>query len=371
MTRFKKPCMLIMVGFSLGWILTYIFYKNALDMANNTISKLQLMHNTSVYTTFKRNVPAISHQPKNQLIVSAVSTTKRSIGLFGDKESGIVYSRSQTKWEVQSSLCKRNTSGFYRATLRIAHGSTPIYIYDPKIDKWVSGSVVKYGSWEGNHINLIIDLLKRDPEIQFVDIGANVGVFTLAVALSGRRVIAVDALDMNIQRLCSSVMEGNFSSRVKLVYNALSDVHETVSLGKDKNNVGGTFVAKNKNANKVRGSQVDGNYGTVRAIKLDDILSVPHFDFKKVIIKIDVEGYENKVFKGGEVFFDKVDVQAILMEWLWLKTGSAGEEIINFMLKKNMEPHIPNQMPSPLKIQDRSKWPNDILWRKKTNKKFL
>ncbi|XP_062574237.1 uncharacterized protein LOC134236074 [Saccostrea cucullata] len=376
MTRFKKPCMLILVGFSLGWILTYIFYKNALDMANITISKLQLIRNTSVYnnlttSTLKNNVPTLSHLIKKQLIVSTVSTTKRNVGLISDKEAGIVYSRSQTKWEVQSSMCKRNTSGFYRATLRVPPGSTTIYIYDPKIDIWVSGNVVKYGSWEGNNINLIIDLLIREPDIQFVDIGANVGVFTLAAALAGRRVIAVDALDMNVQRLCSSVMEGNFSSRVKLVYNALSDVHETVSLGKDKNNVGGTFVAKNKNSNKVRGSQVVGNYGTVQAIKLDDILSLPNFDFKKVIMKIDVEGYENKVFKGGEEFFNKVDVQAILMEWLWLRTGSAGEEIINFMLKKNMEPHIPNRMPSPLPIHDRAKWPADILWRKKTNKKMI
>lgn len=32
-------------------------------------------------------------------------------------------------------------------------------------------------------------------------------------------------------------------------------------------------------------------------------------------MKIDVEGYENKVFKGGEIFFDKVDVWVVFMEW--------------------------------------------------------
>jgi FkbM family methyltransferase len=229
----------------------------------------------------------------------------------------------------------------------------------------VSGSIVKYGNWEGNHIDLIVDLLKQDPELQFIDIGTNVGAFALSVALFGRRVLAVDALAMNIQRLCSSVIVGNFSNRIKIVYNALSDVHEMVSLGMDNNNVGGTFVAKDRNSNKARGSHIVGNYGTVQAITLNDILSLPNFDFKKVVFKIDVEGYENKVFKGAEQFFDNVNVQAVLMEWMWLKTGSAGQEILDFMLRKNMEPHVPNKLPNPLPIGGRANWPNDVLWRKK------
>lgn len=57
-------------------------------------------------------------------------------------------------------------------------------------------------------------------------------------------------------------------------------------------------------------------------------------------MKIDVEGYENKVFKGGEIFFDKVDVWVVLMEWQWFKIGSVGQEIINFMLCKNMEFYV-------------------------------
>lgn len=264
-------------------------------------------------------------------------------------------------------MCSRNTTGFYRSKLKTNVGSTTIYIYDPSKDIWVSRDIIRYGSWEGKHINLILSLLRQDPDLRFVDIGSNVGVFTLAVALLGRRVLAVDALAMNIMRLCSSVIEGNFTDGVQIVYNAFSDVYETVSLGMDQNNVGGTFVAKDKNTNKVKGSRVVGNYGTVQTIRLNDVLSLPKFDFRKVIMKIDVEGYENKVFKGGETFFDKVDVQAVLMEWQWLKTGSAGQEIINFMLRKNMEPHFPEPNPRSLKIQNRGNWPNDILWRKKTS----
>lgn len=347
MSRLKKTCVLLVVGFCLGYMFTFMTYKD------NVFNNVTAYHNNSPPS--RTLIP----NKKTQFTLSQLSPRTQGDGW------NVVFSMNRTIWKVQPSMCSRNTTGFYRSKLRTNVGSTTIYIYDPRKDIWVSKHIIRYGSWEGKHINLIVSLLQQAPDLQFVDIGSNVGVFTLAVALLGRRVLAVDALAMNIMRLCSSVIEGNFTDRVQIVYNAFSDVYETVSLGMDENNVGGTFVAKDKNTNKVKGSRVVGNYGTVQTIRLNDVLSLPKFDFRKVILKIDVEGYENRVFKGGETFFDKVDVQAVLMEWQWLKTGSAGQEIINFMLRKNMEPHVPNPNPQPLKIQDRGKWPNDILWRKK------
>ncbi|XP_048757893.2 uncharacterized protein LOC125668129 [Ostrea edulis] len=388
MRNYNKTWVLVLVGFCLGWLSTYIYYNGAMDSVvklNQRRIASALSNIPNVYTPRPHkdlNIPNVytprPHKDLNipnvytqrphknlstkQFPVHEIPTTKR---YMEDNKSGIVFSRNMTMWKIQPGMCSTNTTAFHRAVLRTSVGSTPIFIYDPKNDIWVSGHIVKYGNWEGKHIDLIIDLLKQDPELQFLDIGANVGVFALPVALFGRRVLAIDALAMNIQRLCSSVIVGNFSDRIKIVYNALSDVHELVSLGKDNNNVGGTFVAKDKNSNKVRGSNIVGNYGTVQTITLNNILSLPNFDFKKVVIKIDVEGYENRVFKGAEQFFDNVNVQAVLMEWMWLKTGNAGQEIIDFMLRKNMEPHIPDKLPNPLPVDRRANWPNDVLWRKK------
>lgn len=41
------------------------------------------------------------------------------------------------------------------------------------------------------------------------------------------------------------------------------DVWEVVFFGVDKGNIGGMFVVKDKNLNKVRGSCVFGSYGDV------------------------------------------------------------------------------------------------------------
>lgn len=365
MSKLKKSCVLLVVGFCLGYMFTSMTYKDTVD---------KLKQNVAVYlrrteVVFNNVTAYHNNSPHSRTIIPNKKNNHFTLSQLSPRTQGdvwnVVFSMNRTIWNVQPSMCSRNTTGFYRSKLKTNVGSTTIYIYDPSKDIWVSRDIIRYGSWEGKHINLILSLLRQDPDLRFVDIGSNVGVFTLAVALLGRRVLAVDALAMNIMRLCSSVIEGNFTDGVQIVYNAFSDVYETVSLGMDQNNVGGTFVAKDKNTNKVKGSRVVGNYGTVQTIRLNDVLSLPKFDFRKVIMKIDVEGYENKVFKGGETFFDKVDVQAVLMEWQWLKTGSAGQEIINFMLRKNMEPHFPEPNPRPLKIQNRGNWPNDILWRKK------
>lgn len=46
---------------------------------------------------------------------------------------------------------------------------------------------------------------------------------------------------------------------------------------------------------------------------------------------MDVEGYENRVFRGGQKFFKNVDVRVVLMEWMWFKMGLVGQEIIDFL----------------------------------------
>ncbi|XP_048771299.2 uncharacterized protein LOC125677330 [Ostrea edulis] len=275
-----------------------------------------------------------------------------------------LYSRNAEKWTMDMKTCNIGTK-FMQATLRTSAGAIPIFIHNPKDDIHVSNSILKHGSWEGGYINMILDMLRQDPDLQFLDLGANLGVYSMAAAKLGRKVIAVDALAMNIQRLCATVKQNQFMSNVKLVYNALSDVHEVVSLGADRGNIGGTFVAKDKNPNKVRGSRVGGNYGNVQTATLDDLLQLPEFDSKKVIIKMDVEGYENRVFRGGENFFRNVNVKAVLMEWMWLRTGPAGQEIINFLTRHGFQPTRPSLAQQNLPLNNRRSWPNDVLWRRK------
>jgi FkbM family methyltransferase len=115
----------------------------------------------------------------------------------------------------------------------------------------------------------------------------------------------------------------------------LSFSKENVQLGKDRQNVGGTYVLKDSNERKVQGSAVNGKYNdVVMTAKLDDLLQLPNFDFKKVILKIDVEGYESKVFNGGQAFFNTVDVQAVLMEWRWHEGAKDIQSLLDFFTSR-------------------------------------
>jgi hypothetical protein len=56
--------------------------------------------------------------------------------------------------------------------------------------------------------------------------------------------------------------------------------------------------------NKFNGSPVKGKYDdVVLSAHLDDVLNLPGFNFKKVIMKMDVEGYEHHVLRAADNFF--------------------------------------------------------------------
>ncbi|XP_076081479.1 uncharacterized protein LOC143052357 isoform X1 [Mytilus galloprovincialis] len=293
------------------------------------------------------------------------SVVKKSSKVSSQFTSGVqVYHHDKRQWLADDSVClnlPQMTRGKISDSLA---GPYTIFVYDPSVDQWVSGSILRDGGWETGLVNSVISLLKPDEDLQFVDLGANLGVYTLGVAKFGRNVIAVDPLTSNVQRMCNSIIENNLGSKITLIYNALSDTRGTVSLGKDEKNVGGTFVMDRSNANKVQGSNVNGKIGEdVVTAKLDDLLNIPGFNFKKIIMKMDVEGYEGYVLKGGTKFFEMVDVQAVFMEWMWLKSGTVTQEVLSFFTSRGYKPYIATSGRE-LRVEDATNWPVDMMWKK-------
>ncbi|CAC5391395.1 unnamed protein product [Mytilus coruscus] len=275
-----------------------------------------------------------------------------------------MYRRDMQNWVKDTSMCI-DPKNLLKANMHTNAGDLTIFVHDPTVDIHVSGSLVRGGSWEPHLTQLMYSLLQQDSELQFIDLGANLGVFSLAVAKYGRRVLAVEPLSINLHRFCASITANGFESLITVATNALSDKRENVTFGKDKGNVGGTFVLNDKNMNKFSGSPVNGKYDdVVLSAKMDDILDVPGFNFKKVIMKIDVEGYEHHVLRAADKFFRIVDVQAVLMEWMWQKDGSSAQEIIQFFTRYNYEPFSPGSN-LVLDIQYPGSWPVDVLWRRK------
>ncbi|OWF56671.1 uncharacterized protein LOC110444245 [Mizuhopecten yessoensis] len=277
-----------------------------------------------------------------------------------------VYNWNGHTWKENKTVCE-NLPSFREGTLRTRSGDTPIFVHEPSVDKYISQNILISGTWERDVALAVVSYLQADKDLQFVDIGANIGVISLEIAKLGRRVVSVEPLIDNVQRLCSSYNAGHFPADLTIVFNAISDIHEQVALGRDQNNIGGTFVLNN-NPNKRNGSDVIliGQYRElVNTILLNDLLSLLSSNpLTKVVIKLDVEGYEDHVLNGADEFFRQVDVQTVIMEWTYSKQPGTAETIQSFMSMHSMFPYDFNN--GPLENLPRAKWPPNVAWLKQS-----
>lgn len=159
-------------------------------------------------------------------------------------------------------------------------------IIDPSIDKGVELSLFETGTYEKGTIQLMDDFLK--PGSVFVDIGANIGLMSaIASQMVGEtgKVIAVEANPKTLE-LLNQNLELNHCKNVEVIPDALgSEAGSALFYENWQVNRGGASLL----------SQGDEQGVEVRVRTLDEVLSGQRVD----LIKIDVEGFELEVLKGG------------------------------------------------------------------------
>ena len=85
----------------------------------------------------------------------------------------------------------------------------------------ISKEIEKSGAWEKNIVNSVIRAMKAHPSAVFLDVGANIGMFTVVIAAMKRKVIAVDADSKNLAYIRQSLDIANTQENVELIYNAI------------------------------------------------------------------------------------------------------------------------------------------------------
>ena len=83
--------------------------------------------------------------------------------------------------------------------LRI-HPKAFICVHNDSEDEYVSKNLRIYGIWEQEAVALFQQALIRDPTLDVIDIGANLGLYSIIAAAMGRDVIAVEPLKGDQQR---------------------------------------------------------------------------------------------------------------------------------------------------------------------------
>ncbi|XP_061197746.1 uncharacterized protein LOC133205875 [Saccostrea echinata] len=343
--------------------------KPNVSKSNNTLLEIKMNHlknnNTATVTArvnkSNRSSSAVKGNLSKQLssnIAKVINTTLLTPKV--NTVSGVRIYSWNGSWSL-SSMCEGlQVKDFQEATLNTMSGQTPIFVYSETQDKYVSHDIIRTGWWEHHLAVPMVTMMQQDPSLTFLDIGANIGAFTLEIAKMGRKTISVEPLRDNIQRLCCSVHKGKLESMITIVANAISNKHLQVTLGKDLDNVGGTFVNKDNPA-KVAQIVMNGEYSTpVNTILLDDLLGLPEKP-KRVLIKMDVEGYEQYVLEGGTYFFKQVFVKAVFMEWTYSNNPSIRDSIIKFMVNRDFLPYSLSMHESILE-SPYDAWPGNIVW---------
>lgn len=101
---------------------------------------------------------------------------KKAIKCRGKEQMIIknIYSRDPEGWYENRDICD-TCFDFPNATLRTSYGPMPIFIYQGDQDDLVSGSVLDKGTFESEKEMILSEMMKDDPDLQIIDIGANIG----------------------------------------------------------------------------------------------------------------------------------------------------------------------------------------------------
>jgi FkbM family methyltransferase len=191
-----------------------------------------------------------------------------------------------------------SNDGFLRA-----HVLNQYWMYVEPDDIAMTPWLISDGFWEA----WVTLWLKRhiQPGSVFIDVGANVGYFTMFAASQGAKVLAVEPNAKVAALLSRSAEEAGFSD-VLVLNQALSDRTQLVELNIPEGHSGGASIF-----------DVETSKFSIPTLagSLDRILrNLPEFGTPSVI-KIDAEGAEPQIVKGMQECLSRNPDCLVLLEW--------------------------------------------------------
>ena len=198
--------------------------------------------------------------------------------------------------------------------MAITHRGEVIYLVPGDLD--LTPSIMKYGRYEVHVEQAIMSCLH--PGSTVVDIGANVGYHTMAIAGAYGRSCKIHAFEANpaiVPLLRASLFVNNYSSfqgfgQVDLHPVAVADKPGQIILEAAPGHFGSGHIITDR-----IGADFGEAYSertAVNAVRLDDVLaSVPSVDF----LHMDIEGAEPLAIAGARQLLERSPNLRILTEW--------------------------------------------------------
>ena len=150
------------------------------------------------------------------------------------------------------------------------------------------------------------------PETVLVDIGANVGMYTIwAAKTRDVRVFAFEPESQNYALLNRNIVRNGLQDRVIAYCLSLSDAPRFGRLGLSAFSVGGSVHQFSASAGaRVQGkAYLQGSYSsTLDTLVAEGVIPVPDY------VKIDVDGIEPEIVRGARATFSDRRVRSVLIE---------------------------------------------------------
>lgn len=154
------------------------------------------------------------------------------------------------------------------------------------------------GLHEFQDMAFVLHFLRKTDD--FVDVGANIGSYTiLASKVCGARTLSIEPIPSTFKHLRRNVRVNGIENLVSLECCGLADRPGRLR-----------FIADAGVMNRVAPNHYSGETMEVPVRALDDIIG----EFRPVLLKIDVEGFEENVLKGAQNVVDEGGLKAILVE---------------------------------------------------------
>lgn len=175
---------------------------------------------------------------------------------------------------------------------------------------YIAGSIINYGCWEKIITDVFNDIIKED--FVCIDAGAYLGYYSLQFAKLGKEVYSFEPFVRSYNHLCGNIFVNNFNDKIKAYNCGLGDsnldvgifFHEVVPLrwGTDYQswrNWGATVLGTKEDFDNLTEEEMKSNDVKEWGGNICKIKPLDEFNIKPDLIKVDVEGWEDKLIEGG------------------------------------------------------------------------